>query len=655
MRLLPPGWTVPDYRTTELAFPAHARAIAVAVADIDADGVLDIVAVGSGDEDAQPREGYIRLYLRGKPDPVGPASYTVHDIVTPPGLSSVALADIDSDGDNDIAVANHEADTVTVIASDGDGVFGPRTDYPLRNGPISVELADIDGDSHPDLIAASEGGLLAISFNDGRGGFSKFATTAQPHGITGLTLGDFNGDRRPDVALTVPNSTGISLILNSGGRSLEPAQEAGAFGIHAGQPGHGDFNKDGRADLAAPIFETGMVHVLLGSGAAAFRLFAKLGVGPSPRFVIADDFNSDGNDDIAVLTNNPDNLVLLYGTPRSTFASARPIRVGAIPRAAAAADLNADGITDFVTANAGARHLTAVTSIAGDSRLAHEIPGGPYGPSPSAAGTVPRYFRAVAMFKNADYFASIRELTRIERSLAPRYAAGRLNSDSPTGEARIFVAATLLHAEILRYFTKQPQSAFDKEFALGEQARSLGDWALACGQFMSAAEIARADLDDTEQYIRAIIATYPCAQRGNSATSPGSLLALMAASALDRAHSEYQDYQPLLNQLTLETRIEWSALEAAVLPHLDAYRELAAGPGVYAAFAARHPRSFRAEVASLAGLRDRLAASRSSVEATAAGFAFRNQHPDSILGRIGTRLALRAAEAAGESGRTSHQ
>ena len=69
--------------------------------------------------------------------------------------TSVFSADIDGDGDNDLAVANDGSDNVSVLLNNGDGRFAPRVDYPAGDGSRSAFSADFDGDGDNDLAVAN--------------------------------------------------------------------------------------------------------------------------------------------------------------------------------------------------------------------------------------------------------------------------------------------------------------------------------------------------------------------------------------------------------------------------------------------------------------------------------------------------------------------
>src|SRR5436853_314268 len=74
---------------------------------------------------------------------------------------AVALADINGDGTLDLAVANQASNSVSVLLGNGNGTFKARQDFATGSAPDSLALADVNGDGKLDLAVANQNGNTA--------------------------------------------------------------------------------------------------------------------------------------------------------------------------------------------------------------------------------------------------------------------------------------------------------------------------------------------------------------------------------------------------------------------------------------------------------------------------------------------------------------
>ena len=100
----------------------------------------------------------------------------------------ITAADFDGDGDDDLAFANFQSDDVFVALSDGDGRFTPEAGSPIHagDGVYGIAAADFNGDHRPDLAVSSEyDHLVTIWHRLPSGGFRAgiaLPSTASPCG-----------------------------------------------------------------------------------------------------------------------------------------------------------------------------------------------------------------------------------------------------------------------------------------------------------------------------------------------------------------------------------------------------------------------------------------------------------------------------------------
>src|SRR5262249_61185785 len=127
-------------------------------------------------------------------------------------------------------------------------------------------------------------------------------------GAHGLTVGDFNGDGNPDLAIANDNSNTVSVLLNTTttGASIPTfaTQQVLPTGADPWYVAVGDFNGDGSPDLAvANATRSGSVSVLLnqtppGASTISFAPQRAFRVGAYPASVAVGDFAGDGRPDL---------------------------------------------------------------------------------------------------------------------------------------------------------------------------------------------------------------------------------------------------------------------------------------------------------------------------------------------------------------------
>jgi hypothetical protein len=133
---------------------------AFAVADLNRDGRLDL-AVGSHFSNAGLHQPGFTLLLG---DGAGGFRRAAGSPMAVPGIpSSVAVADLNADGRLDVAVANSDVDSVTVLLGNGAGRFRPATDSPFPvPSPTELAAADLNGDGKLDFAVASPDGFRVL-------------------------------------------------------------------------------------------------------------------------------------------------------------------------------------------------------------------------------------------------------------------------------------------------------------------------------------------------------------------------------------------------------------------------------------------------------------------------------------------------------------
>jgi hypothetical protein len=141
-------------------------------------------------------------------------------IIVGSGPSWVAAADLNGDGNPDLAVTNQGSDNVSVLLGRGDGTFSAASGSPVAagNGPTPAVPADLNGDGKLDLVVGNiHSDDVSILVGNGAGGFGAVASSPLAVGDMpfSLTVSDLNRDLRPDLAVANYGASNVSVLLNS--------------------------------------------------------------------------------------------------------------------------------------------------------------------------------------------------------------------------------------------------------------------------------------------------------------------------------------------------------------------------------------------------------------------------------------------------------
>ena len=169
-------------------------------------------------------------------------------------LSSIALGDIDNDGDLDLIVTGYDGSgrRLDKYINNGAGSFTKYTNWGTRIYRSSIALGDIDNDGDLDLIVTGydgSGGRLDKYKNNGFGSFSGPTSFGTGVYYSSIALGDIDNDGDLDLIVTGYSSSGYRLdkYINNGagsfsGSSLGP-------GVYFSSIALGDIDNDGDLDL----------------------------------------------------------------------------------------------------------------------------------------------------------------------------------------------------------------------------------------------------------------------------------------------------------------------------------------------------------------------------------------------------------------------
>lgn len=279
---------------------------------------------------------------------------------------AVTVADVNGDGLGDIIASNDDSSDVTILFGKADGtVTVPTSGYAVGGYPYNQAIvADFNGDGFADIVVSDDEFSLVYlrGYGDGtfRAALNYYAPT-EPTAYAdsvGIASGDFNKDGHPDFVTanycsSCANPMGISVFLSNPDGSMQPAVNYGTTS-DLSYVAVGDFNGDKNLDIAAIENSTGMVQIFNGDGTGSFgvpSLFSTDLTINNPQDLVAADFNNDGFTDLAVANWNGSDIAILLSdnTNPGNFLTPAPITLSnSVYQGFAVADLRGVGKLDIV-------------------------------------------------------------------------------------------------------------------------------------------------------------------------------------------------------------------------------------------------------------------------------------------------------------------
>lgn len=298
----------------------------IAIADINADGKLDIVSISAG-----ANASTVTVLINNSvPGIISPASFTRHSFNTAPNPQKVAVADLDNDGQLDLVTANG-GNNLSVLrkANDPNAILFENHLELNSTTPGTAEtvtIADMDLDGKQDLIeynlsnnvytisvlrnlstpAALNAGTFALPVSYGSGVISD----------SDIVVGDLDNDGRPEIVANYGSANTLSVLKNL---SVPGNFTATSFGVKVDfgtgtNPWCGktmaDLNGDRFPDLVSTNRESATVSLFQNRGqnniinTASFFPKVDLVTGQRPTGVVAADLDGDGMTDIAALSRD---------------------------------------------------------------------------------------------------------------------------------------------------------------------------------------------------------------------------------------------------------------------------------------------------------------------------------------------------------------
>lgn len=303
--------------------------VAMAVGDLDGDGKVELVAPGAAKVYAWNHDGTMRQGFPIQIPPTGELS---------PIFTNATIADIDGDGYREIVSASYWLGQVYVWRHDG--TLQPGWPKPIEppnwiSLPRGPAVGDLDGDGAPEVIVPTESGKIYAWHHDGTPAAGW--PVALPDAVDSIAVGDFDHDGKVKVIATTASFE--LLGFNGDGTPMPGWPQNGCM------PAIADVNGDGELEIASEYF--GQMY-LYGKDGTVLPGWPQTHISNTLRAPSLGDVDGDGGIDIVART-----LWGIYawradGTPIPDY----PIYVGSKNWAditVALGDVDGDGRMDLVT------------------------------------------------------------------------------------------------------------------------------------------------------------------------------------------------------------------------------------------------------------------------------------------------------------------
>ena len=295
----------------------------IAAGDVNGDSNLDIAVATHDSYGVTLLTGDGKGGLTKAPTPI------VMKMGQHPHTHGLALADINRDNKLDLITCNSTDNDISLALGDGRGNFtrGPQS-YPVGPSPYPFANGDVNNDGWLDIVATAtatgpkrreqlpSSRALTLLLSDAKGGLTPHQLPLRTGEPWFAAIADLNGDSRPDIVATHHDQSAMTVMIGDGrGGFTEANGSPFDFGVSLFHLITADVDRDGRMDVVATSGDS--LRVLLGDGHGAFKQAASIPVGPGAWRVATADLNGDGAIDVVTTNLEGNSLSVLLGTLRA--------------------------------------------------------------------------------------------------------------------------------------------------------------------------------------------------------------------------------------------------------------------------------------------------------------------------------------------------
>jgi hypothetical protein len=354
-----PGLNVSWGNAVELSRGAPGVGSVIAI-DLDQDLDMDLVAAATESDEVlwyENRSGVFTARVLNQGDVSG--SFHDFDNGDLDGPTQVVAADLDGDGDVDLAITSFLDNRISWLENDGAERFTRRV---IDDGSLTIaawlQSADVDGDGDQDLVAAGRYDSGATWFENLRGGqFSRHFVDAHVNAVSAMTVGDLNRDGRIDIAVGADTATGsLLVVMENDGAGEFSRRVIARESLSISTLLAADIDRNGRLDLVAAFASSVDTKSgrLIWFDQVSEDAFRQRTIAEDSGRVIsmsAADIDGDGDRDLIAVTSTAGVLKTLVNDGRQQFAVGDLVLTSPVTGFLAVADFSGDGDLDLAIAD----------------------------------------------------------------------------------------------------------------------------------------------------------------------------------------------------------------------------------------------------------------------------------------------------------------
>ncbi|GIW43675.1 MAG: hypothetical protein KatS3mg077_0957 [Candidatus Binatia bacterium] len=338
-----------------VSFATSAEPVAFQIADFDRDGFLDVLVLNHGDGTLSLLRGNGRGSLRPR-----------QDFAAFSGAKFLAAGDFDGDGFVDAAVARDDQARISILPNGVAGFGLPKT--LLADGTVSALIArDLDRDGRADLLALQlQLGRALVWRSAGPSGFEPARLLDMGSSPVSAVVADVVGDSNPDVVVGVQNPDQIVIFAGLGGAEFQEVARVDLPAVPS-QLAVDDFIADGIPDIAVLSSFAGRLDVLAGRGSGRWEPAGTQPVELGTTGLASADLNGNGVSDLVAVHPEGSTVTVWSGNGNGQYLVTR-FPVGRGPQDVRVANLNVasdatGGLAELVTLNTGGNTVTVLRNI----------------------------------------------------------------------------------------------------------------------------------------------------------------------------------------------------------------------------------------------------------------------------------------------------